>query len=305
MNKRKRILIASLALIAVTAASTLAYFSSQATIADAGNTTPLQLDITNGQVSITAQPGSGVAIANWSYDVARNSTTNYSFLTNGTAAEGTVAGIADTGVPATDVLNYERAHRSIDMIGLGTTATDPANGGTNVAYSDLVGSYYRWKIGAPVISTIKYARPGDAFVMGKTAAYGGDITNTGLTIKNTSNLTVKVKIAANSDAGQTDTFAALAKAGWKFYVGKKGGTLAEATDLTSLNSALNTALSGQTWGPNATLVLDIRLELPLTTDNTKQTEKTTSGTVSNIDLSKLFTITATQENNPGWNESGN
>ena len=205
MNKRKRILIASLALIAVTAASTLAYFSSQATIADAGNTTPLQLDITNGQVSITAKPGSGAAIANWSYDVARLSTTNYSYLTNATAAEGTVAGIADTGVPATDVLNYEKAHRSIDMTGLGAVATDPANGGTNVAYSDLVGSYYRWKIGAPVIGTINYARPGDAFVMGQAAAYGGTDTNTGLTITNASNITVKVKITANSDAGQTDT----------------------------------------------------------------------------------------------------
>lgn len=305
MNKRKRILIASLALIAVTAASTLAYFTSQATIADSGSGTPLTLDITNGQVSITAKPGTGSAVPNWSYDVARNSTTNYSFLTNATATEETVAGISDTGVPATDVLNYEKAHRSIDMIGLGTVATDPANAGTNVTYSDLVGSYYRWKIGAPVIGTIKYARPGDAFVMGQAVAYGGDTTNTGLTIKNTSNLTVKVEITANSDAGQTDTFAALSSAGWKFYIGKKGQTLAEAHDTTSLDSALNTALSGQTWGPNSTLALDIRLELPLTTNNTEQASHTAYVSASNIDLSKLFTITATQENNPGWNESGN
>lgn len=312
MNKRKRILIASIALIAVTAASTLAYFTSQATIGNTGVGNTLQLDIKNGQVSITAQPGGSESISNWSYDVARLSTTDYALLTDGSSSPTVVAGITDTGVPATDILNYENKHRSIDMIGLGAVSTENAAGTTadtngkknSVDWAANVNSYYRWKIGAPVIGAIKYARPGDAFVMGQAAAYGDGTAapNAGLVIKNTSNLTVKVNVTAAGNAA--DTFTALSNAGWVFYVGKQGGPINQYTDSATFITAVNNILKSETWEQNHVLTLNIRLELPVLTDNGKKDLSVSQNAVTSFDLNNLFTITATQENNPGWKTDG-
>lgn len=308
MKKSKRYLIAGLAIIAVTASSTLAYFTSTGTIGDSGAGKTLQLNITNGQVSITAKPGTGAAISNWSYDVARLSTTDYSKFGNGLG--DIVAGITTTGNAAADILAYENKHRSIDMIGLGATATENAAGTTDAGggitnastWAVVVNSYSRWKIGTPVIGTISYARPGDAFVMGTAVAGGAAGGEQGLVIKNTSNLTVKVKVAAAANAA--DTFTALSNAGWVFYAGKQGGAITQYTDSATFITALNNILNTETWEQNHVLTLDIRLELPVLTDNTKKGLSVSQGAVTSFDLNNLFTITATQENNPGWLENG-
>ena len=52
MKKKTRLLIAGLLGIAVTGASTLAYFTSTATVAPNGGQVPLALNITNGTVQL-------------------------------------------------------------------------------------------------------------------------------------------------------------------------------------------------------------------------------------------------------------
>lgn len=52
--------------------------------------------------------------------------------------------------------------------------------------------------------------------------------------------------------------------------------------------------------------LTIRFELPLLTENKYQDKNTVSSDAGDegVDIRKLFTIVATQENNPGWNVDG-
>lgn len=271
MKKSKRYLIAGLAIIAVTASSTLAYFTSTATIGNTdGGTNPLALNITNGKVEITANPGAGGSSPNWTYDVARESSKP-----------------AYSALDAAGITAYEGTNRSIDMLGLGGAKVD------------------RWPIGAPVTGAVTLARPGDAFVMG-TAVEGGDTSgaNTGLNITNSSTLTVKVNFIAKTDANATDTFAALLNAGWKFYAGKQGGLLTEYTSASDLATGMNTILNAETWTNGHAVKLDIRLELPLTTIDDFQSDAVVSGDVTSFNLNNLFTIKATQENNPKWNNAG-
>ena len=51
-------------------------------------------------------------------------------------------------------------------------------------------------------------------------------------------------------------------------------------------------------------VVDVRLELPLATGNTYQNKAVATNAEQGFDISKIFEIRATQENNPGWNEDG-
>lgn len=294
MKIKNRILIAGLMAIAVTGASTLAYFTSNVTIASNGDSSGvLTLDITNGTVKITGKIGDGKATTpNWSYDVARYSTTGYNEL--GTPGK-TVAGITTTDNKATDIENYENKHRSPDIIldGTGTTSYSVTS---------------RAPIGTPITGKISKARPGDAFVLGQ-ASEGGSGTNVGLTIKNESTLTTKVDmgLSGSGSTEQTDTFAALTNAGFKLYVGEVGNSgpenVEEVSNVTTLNSKISSIL-GSALVPNQTAKIYIRLELPLNTADTAQNKSVESGTISNFDLSKLFTIKATQENNPGWTTDG-
>ena len=294
MKIKNRILIAGLMAIAVTGASTLAYFTSNVTIASNGDSSgALTLDITNGTVKITGKIGDGQdGTPNWSYDVARYSTTDYDKL--GTLGN-TVAGITTTDKKATDITNYENKHRSPDIIldGTGTTSYSVTS---------------RAPIGTPITGKISKARPGDAFVLGQAVA-GGSETNVGLTIKNESTLTTKVDmgLSGSGSTEQTDTFSALTNAGFKLYVGEVGNSgpenVEEVSNVTTLNSKISSIL-GNALVPNQTAKIYIRLELPLNTADTAQGKLVESGTISNFDLSKLFTIKATQENNPGWTTDG-
>ena len=51
-------------------------------------------------------------------------------------------------------------------------------------------------------------------------------------------------------------------------------------------------------------VVDVRLELPLATGNTYQNNAVATNAEQGFDISKIFEIRATQENNPGWEQNG-
>lgn len=51
-------------------------------------------------------------------------------------------------------------------------------------------------------------------------------------------------------------------------------------------------------------LVSVRLELPLTTGNAYQGAGDGTKTITDLNISNLFEIRATQENNPGWNEDG-
>ena len=85
-------------------------------------------------------------------------------------------------------------------------------------------------------------------------------------------------------------------------VNEGNGSLNLATVQTALDQASGTV------APNTSLSksIDIRLELPLTINNTFKGDSVGSaGAITAFDVSSLFTIVATQENNPGWTEAGN
>ena len=273
MKKGKRLLIAGLLGIAVTGASTLAYFTSTATVTANDSQAPLALNITNGKVEVTAGIGDGATTPTWSYDVARLST---SVETYGLYS---VTDKADTKY----VENYIDKNRSMDIIGFDTTGDE---GG-------------RRKIGAKLTGAITNARPGDAIVLGD--ATGAD---EGIKIENKSTLTVKVRVLAKTDDQTTiDTINYLASAGWVMYVNEV------ATPITTpeqLQTALDSAVVTLAPGTKSDNPIKVRLELPLLTDNTLQGDSVgADGTDAALfDISTLFTIMATQENNPGWDESG-
>ena len=92
----------------------------------------------------------------------------------------------------------------------------------------------------------------------------------------------------------------LFNAGWIMKInGVKVTSTSELdTQLNSVNNDLTNKL--KTQGSEAEI--EIRLELPLTTDNTYQNSEISAG--SEFNIAGLFTIVATQENNPNWNEAG-
>lgn len=272
MKKGKRLLIAGLLGIAVTGASTLAYFTSTATVTANDGQAPLALNITNGKVEVTAGIGDGATTPTWSYDVARLSTSVETYGLYSVTDE------ADTKY----VENYIDKNRSMDIIGFDTTVDE---GG-------------RRKIGAKLTGAITNARPGDAIVLGD--ATGAD---EGIKIENKSTLTVKVRVLAKTDQTTIDTINYLASAGWVMYV---NGVATPITTPEQLQTALDLAVITLAPGAKSNNPIKVRLELPLLTDNTLQGDSVgADGTVAaSFDISTLFTIMATQENNPGWNESG-
>lgn len=284
MKKGIRLLIAGVLGIAVTGASTLAYFTSTATVSPNGGQAPLALNITNGTVVVTAAVGNGTDTPTWTYDVARSSTSPATYLLYTVTDDQLPAGIdeLDTGY----VANYVIPNRSKDIGGISAANIGVAGAETG-----------RYAVGAPVTGAITNARPGDALVLGLTGA-----GTEGINVKNDSTLTVKVQILAKTDQATTDKIAALATAGWKMYVN------GNVTDTTTLQTALNSAKV--TLAPGASLAspIKVRLELPLLTADGKQNavlDASTDPGTQAFDVSSLFTIMATQENNPGFSDSGN
>jgi len=185
----------------------------------------------------------------------------------------------------------------------------------------------RANIGEAVKGEILLARPGDAFTLGAA----NDANNKGIEITNKSNITTKIAImpkGSSSLGTATDVAKAqldyLANAGWKVYVKitrydstgtevQKDGTAitsdsqkAQYKELTSENfTTLATAYAATDVKSGETVSINMRVELPLNTDNSMQDAVTGTGTTQKpFDITNLFDIVATQENNPGWNVSG-
>lgn len=149
----------------------------------------------------------------------------------------------------------------------------------------------RVEIGAALPTEINFTRPGDAIVLGVENADG----ETGLVVTNKSNLTVKMQLVAKTDEASKAMIKAMKDAGWEMYV--EG----ELVDLETAN-----VVDLGVVGPNGVSqkVVDVRFELPLLTENDKQNATNTNASVSGLNLSDVFEIQATQENNGGWNQDG-
>lgn len=302
MKKKNRILIAGLMAIAVTGGSTYAYFTSQNDLSgNSGANNPLELQITNGKVEVTGVIGDGqAATPNWTYDVARDSTEGYKDKLG--QVGNIVAGITTTNNRETDITSYENKHRSPDIEGLDSTDKLPEGSPDGIPdEKEDVSGVKRWKIGTAVTGAISKARPGDAFVLGGSAT---QIDKKGLVVTNNSNLTVKVNVGIKSGAttgSGADEYVTVVKAlqdaGWKLYINDGEITDAKKTTIETALGASSLVLS-----PNATNTIKIRLEFPLTQGDTYQNDGGSghNGTISSFDISGLFEIKATQENNPGW-----
>lgn len=175
----------------------------------------------------------------------------------------------------------------------------------------------RATIGTGVAGAITQARPGDAFALGG-AIDGQDITESGIEIVNNSNLTTKIGIGLNTNdldnvKAQLD---AMNANGWKVYIkvsGVDAGSDNPYADWTEINSAFvnegtDTICQIASVKPgDSNPILQMRVELPLLTDNSQQNKSTgegLAGGLSDLDIANMFEIVATQENNPGWNQLG-
>ena len=159
----------------------------------------------------------------------------------------------------------------------------------NATEKETVNGLSRAKIGSPLPQVIQYTRPGDAIVLG-TKNETGEI---GLKIINNSNLTIKAQLNVLDDAAAQAEVKKLTAAGWELYVdGNK----------VDLKSGIKVNLASIAGGKSQ--LVDVRLELPLGTGNTYQNKAVGTNAEDGFDVSKIFEIRATQENNPGWNEDG-
>ena len=152
----------------------------------------------------------------------------------------------------------------------------------------------------------------------EVAIDGQDVTESGIEIVNKSNLTTKVGIGLNTNdldnvKAQLD---AMNANGWKVYI-KVSGVDASSTnpyaDWTEINSAFvdggtDTICQIASVKPgDSNPILQMRVELPLLTQNDQQKKSTgegLTGGLSDFDIANMFEIVATQENNPGWNQLG-
>lgn len=162
--------------------------------------------------------------------------------------------------------------------------------------------------------SISLTRPGDAIGLGKLNEDG---TIDGLEIVNKSNITTKLDIRLKTDStGAIDkniieSIKGLADAGWVLYVNDarfdfskylNGGSIEDAAKDLQTELINNSAVYAK---GNSTIKLNVKLELPLMTGNYYQDKDTTNaGKQVNFDVTQLFDIVATQENNPGVNEDG-
>lgn len=269
MNKKQFGTIIAAGVLTLGLATSYAYFNDKtSTIGGNGGGDLAALTITNGKVAVSAKATGQTSIkADWSYDVVKYSK----------------GGSETNGVITTEntLEKFQNKHRSPD-ISVGEVKLD----GSNVQGE----SFNRANIGASISGAVNYARPGDAIVLG-TADDNGKI---GLQVTNSSNLTVKMQLVVKTDTDATTELTKLTGAGWKMYVG------GIEVPLTAGNIV---DLGVVAPGGVGTLV-DVRFELPLATGNAYQGKDGSTGVVSDLDLSNLIEIQATQENNSGWNQDG-
>lgn len=192
----------------------------------------------------------------------------------------------------------------------------------------------RAKVGTGVTGAIINARPGDAFALGAVKDDNNDIDMdvAGITIDNQSNLTTKIgiRLKPDDDGNYTETIKQIKSMnanGWKVYIKVIDPTnsnagispFAEWTEITEasftpsgsdpnplVDSKYTCAVTNVAPGQAAPTV-QMRVELPLDTVNyyqDRQTGNGVAGLYTDFDLTNLFEIVATQENNPGWNENG-
>lgn len=228
-----------------------------------------------------------------------------------------------------DDTTYIVKHRTPDLKKSGTdTNGDPTTVSFDAEDLETISNVSRLKIGTKIPSKVLNARPGDAFVLG----YVDGTTkpeDAGVEIVNNSNLTTKIGVGLNPGAAgdYAEVKAEVARLnanGWKVYVrvvdaGTKVG-IGTYADWKEITNGLGTATDGicevATVAPGTGVnpLIQLRVELPLLTNNkyqdltTGETGKDADGnklgTPGTFDITNLFEIVATQENNPGWNQNG-
>ena len=276
MNKKRIGALLIGATLLVGALGSFAYFNgSTSTIGSNGDKNLQALQITNGQITVSAKvTGEGTPVSGWSYDVAKLSTD-----TN--KEEEGIQYTAGDEYLSEDVATFENKHRSPD-INVDEGQKDNSAGG----------NLKRAKIGAELPTEIKYTRPGDAIVLGVPQADG----TTGLVVTNKSNLTVKMQLVVKTDENAKAMIKAMNDAGWIMYVDG---------EIAILESGNIVDLGVVAPGENSGEVSDIRFELPLSKNNDYQNKTNVNETLTQgLDLSQIIEIQATQENNGGWNEDG-
>lgn len=343
ISKKSRKVVAALLIGATVCASgTFAYFNQKidlSKISSVADGTDRTLQITNGKIDISAKFAGTTQTdltSLWSYDVAKVSTANA--LIDGTDAKtlGTTAalGQADSATRVADTITnlvgdnaYITKHRTPDLKKV--TSTQGGDGQTIESKSAFSDSDYtdftsikRLNIGTAIPSKVANARPGDAFVLGYVDN-GTTPENAGVEIVNKSNLTTKIGVGLNpgKNGDYAEVKAEVAKLnanGWKVYVrvidaGTKEG-IGTYKDWKEITQGLGEGTDGicevATVAPESGVnpLIQLRVELPLLADNKYQDLKTgkspTGGTEGTFDVTSLFEIVATQENNPGWNQDG-
>lgn len=265
MRKKKVIVLILGIIMIVGIATSFAYFTNKTNnITDSKGETLQKIQITNGKVEVTAQA------------------TNDGTAVNDWSYDVVRKSNSTLPTDATELAKYERTNASPDITGVAKKTYDGDTSGLE-----------RATIGASFTDTnIQYTRPGDAIVLGTTNTDG----QTGLLITNNSNITIKAQLNVVNDEVATTEITKLNNAGWKLYVND--------TEVNMGNLATGAQVDLATLASSKSQLVSVRLELPLTTGNAYQGAGDGTKTITDLNISNLFEIRATQENNPGWNEDG-
>ena len=265
MRKKKVIVLILGIIMIVGIATSFAYFTNKTNnITDSKGETLQKIQITNGKVEVTAQA------------------TNDGTAVNDWSYDVVRKSNSTLPTDATELAKYERTNASPDITGVAKKTYDGETSGLE-----------RATIGASFTDTnIQYTRPGDAIVLGTTNTAG----QTGLLITNNSNLTIKAQLNVVNNEAATTEITKLNNAGWKLYVNN--------TEVNMENLASGAQVDLATLASSKSQLVSVRLELPLTTGNAYQGAGDGTKTITDLNISNLFEIRATQENNPGWNEDG-
>lgn len=265
MRKKKVIVLILGIIMIVGIATSFAYFTNKTNnITDSKGETLQKIQITNGKVEVTAQA------------------TNDGTAVNDWSYDVVRKSNSTLPTDATELAKYERNNASPDITGVAKKTYDGDTSGLE-----------RATIGASFTDTnIQYTRPGDAIVLGTTNSSG----QTGLLITNNSNITIKAQLNVVNDEVATTEITKLNNAGWKLYVND--------TEVNMGNLATGAQVDLATLASSKSQLVSVRLELPLTTGNAYQGAGDGTKTITDLNISNLFEIRATQENNPGWNEDG-
>ena len=265
MRKKKVIVLLLGIIMIVGIATSFAYFTNKTNdITDSKGESLQKIQITNGKVEVIAQ--------------ATNDATAVNDWSYDVVRKSNPSLPTDTAELAT----YERTNASPDITGVVKKAYDGDTSGLE-----------RATIGAPFTDTnIQYTRPGDAIVLGNK----NDLGQTGLLITNNSNITIKAQLNVVSNQNAVNEITKLNNAGWKLYVND--------SEVNMENLAAGAQVDLATLASTKSQLVTVRLELPLTTGNEYQNADGGVGAVTDLNISNLFEIRATQENNPGWEQNG-